>query len=143
MPHESESDDSAPAASASCWRQSFCLCPPFAADLLQVYREACPTTLSTRRRVRPQKPGARSCRRRLPVCCRRLLRPATPSANDTSFDTQINLGISTSTRNRYNSNAYGVNLTQPLFRWQNFAQYDQSKLLVMQTEANFAQAGRI
>jgi outer membrane protein len=35
-----------------------------------------------------------------------------------------------------------VNLTQPLFRWQNFVQYDQSKLLVMQSEANFAQAGQ-
>ena len=41
-----------------------------------------------------------------------------------------------------NSNAYNVNLTQPLFRWQNFAQYGQSKLLVMQTEATFAQAGQ-
>ena len=43
---------------------------------------------------------------------------------------------------KFNSNSYGVNLTQPLFRWQNFVQYNQSKLLVMQTEANFAQAGQ-
>ncbi|WP_291989979.1 TolC family protein [Candidatus Accumulibacter sp. ACC007] len=50
--------------------------------------------------------------------------------------------LSDSYRNKYNSNSYGVNLTQPLFRWQNFVQYDQSKLLVMQSEATFAQAGQ-
>jgi outer membrane protein len=41
---------------------------------------------------------------------------------------------------RYNSNGYNVSLSQPLFRWQNYVQYDQSKLLVVQAEANFAQA---
>ncbi len=61
--------------------------------------------------------------------------------NDTSYD--VRAGDSKAHyRNRYNSNSYGATLTQPLFRWQNLVQYDQSKLLVMQSEATFAQAGQ-
>jgi outer membrane protein len=60
----------------------------------------------------------------------------------TSNDEKTGFSVKKNYQNRYNSNSYGVNLTQPLFRWQNFVQYDQSRLLVMQTEANFAQAGQ-
>jgi len=42
----------------------------------------------------------------------------------------------------FNSNGYTVTLTQPLFRWQNWQTYEQSKLLVMQSEAQFAQSGQ-
>jgi outer membrane protein len=67
---------------------------------------------------------------------------ATPSGTTPDYNSQLGATSGRLTRQPYNSNTYGVNLTQPLFRWQNFVQYDQSKLLVMQTEANFAQAGQ-
>ena len=43
--------------------------------------------------------------------------------------------ISASTRNGWN-----ITLTQPLFRWQNVVQYQQSEFQVMQAEAQFGQA---
>ena len=41
---------------------------------------------------------------------------------------------------RFNGNGYQLTLSQPLFRWQNWVAYDQSKLQVAQAEANLAQA---
>jgi outer membrane protein len=38
----------------------------------------------------------------------------------------------------YNSHGYTLSLTQPLFRWQNWMCYDQSKRVVAQTEAGMA-----
>ena len=38
---------------------------------------------------------------------------------------------------RYNSHGYGVNLTQPLFRQQNWLAYSEAELQVAQTEAQF------
>ena len=35
-----------------------------------------------------------------------------------------------------------VSLSQPLFNWQNYVQYGQAKLQVIQAEANLAQAGQ-
>lgn len=114
---------------------------PFAADLVQVYREA----LSYDAQYAAARAAAEAGREKLPQALAGLLPTIAATgntfANDSSFDTQIN-NLSTNTRNRFNSNAYNVNLTQPLFRWQNFAQYGQSKLLVVQTEATFAQAGQ-
>jgi outer membrane protein len=117
--------------------------PAFAADLVQVYREA----LTYDAQYAAARAAAEAGREKLPQALAGLLPTIAATgntfANDSSFDTRINnLGINTSTRSRFNSNAYNVNLTQPLFRWQNFSQYGQSKLLVMQTEATFAQAGQ-
>ncbi len=39
--------------------------------------------------------------------------------------------------NRYNSHGYGVNLTQPLFRQQNWLTYGEAELQVAQAEAQF------
>jgi outer membrane protein len=41
---------------------------------------------------------------------------------------------------QFNSNGWSVTLTQPLFRWQNLVQYQQSQFQVLQTEAQFGQA---
>jgi len=117
--------------------------PSFAVDLVQVYREA----LSYDAQYAAARAAAEAGREKLPQALAGLMPTIAATgntfANDASFDTRINsLGVNNSTRNRFNSNAYNVNLTQPLFRWQNFAQYGQSKLLVMQTEATFAQAGQ-
>jgi len=114
-----------------------------AADLLQVYRDALANDAqyaaarATAEAGREKQPQALACL--LPT----VVATGNTFGNDGSFDTRITGNPnSVSTRNQFNSNAYNVNLTQPLFRWQNFVQYDQSKLLVMQTEATFAQAGQ-
>jgi outer membrane protein len=114
-----------------------------AADLLQVYRDA----LAHDAQYAAARAIAEAGREKQPQALAGLLPTVAATGNtfgnDVSFDTRISgSNLSTSSRNRFNSNAYSVNLTQPLFRWQNFVQYDQSKLLVMQTEANFAQAGQ-
>ncbi|MBS0309634.1 MAG: TolC family outer membrane protein [Proteobacteria bacterium] len=41
---------------------------------------------------------------------------------------------------RYNVNSYAIKLTQPLFNWANWEQYQQGKLSVALSEAQFAQA---
>jgi len=42
----------------------------------------------------------------------------------------------------YNSNGWFATLTQPVFRWQNIVQYQQSEFQVMQAEAQFANAAQ-
>lgn len=117
------------------------LAPAVAADLLQVYREA----LAYDAQYAAARSTAEAGREKVPQALAGLLPTIGASGNtfgnDTKYDSQLG-DVGQSYRNDYNSNGYGVNLTQPLFRWQNFVQYDQSKLLVMQTEANFAQAGQ-
>ncbi|MEF8729112.1 MAG: TolC family outer membrane protein [Accumulibacter sp.] len=114
-----------------------------AADLLQVYRDA----LAYDAQYAAARAAAEAGREKQPQALAGLLPTVAATgntfANDARFDTRISGSpINVSTRSSFNSNAYNVNLTQPLFRWQNFVQYDQSKLLVMQTEASFAQAGQ-
>ena len=43
---------------------------------------------------------------------------------------------------QYNSNGWSVQLTQPLFRWQNWEQFKQGELQVVQAEATFGAAGQ-
>jgi outer membrane protein len=59
------------------------------------------------------------------------------SANSTHNDGENKtIGFNTS----FNSNGWNVTLTQPLFRWQNLVQYQQSQYQVLQAEAQFGQA---
>ncbi len=46
----------------------------------------------------------------------------------------------TTSNAQFNSHGWSVRLTQPIFRWQNFVQYDQSKLQVIAAEAQFSLA---
>ena len=115
--------------------------PAFAADLVHVYREA----LAYDAQYAAARATAEAGREKQPQALAGLLPTIGATGNtfwnDSTFDSKA--GAATlRERSKYNSNAYSVNLTQPLFRWQNFVQYDQSKLLVMQSEANFAQAGQ-
>ncbi len=121
--------------------------PAFAADLVQVYREA----LAYDAQYAAARATAAAGREKQPQALAGLLPNIGASGNTfgndtryavTSNDEKTGFSVKKNYQNRYNSNSYGVNLTQPLFRWQNFVQYDQSRLLVMQTEANFAQAGQ-
>lgn len=112
-----------------------------AADLMQVYRDA----LSYDAQYAAARATAAAGRERLPQALAGLL----PSVNATGstywngshYDYRPGGSSATqSYRNRYNTNSYGASLTQPLFRWQNWVQYDQSKLQVAQAEAQFIQA---
>jgi outer membrane protein len=55
--------------------------------------------------------------------------------NDIDYRARTNAaGTSTG---KYNTNAWSVKLTQPVFRWQNWVAYNQSELSVGQSEAQF------
>lgn len=111
--------------------------PLCAADLMQVYRAAQdndPTfaaaraTLDANREKRPQAQAG-------------LLPSLTLSGNTVWNKNEVSLYGGAQLGNpRYNSHTYQVTLSQPLFRWQNWVSYDQSKIQVAQAEANFTQA---
>jgi outer membrane protein len=111
--------------------------PLCAADLMQVYREAQdndPTFAAARATLdagREKTPQARAG----------LLPSLTLSGNTVWNDNEVKvLATSTTIQQRYNGNGYQLSLSQPLFRWQNWISYDQSKMQVAQAEANFVQA---
>lgn len=111
--------------------------PLFAADLMQVYRDAqdndptFATARSTLDAGREKSPQARAG----------LLPSLTLSGNTVWNENELSAHNGpTIAKPHYNSNGYQLTLSQPLFRWQNWVSYDQSKLQVAQTEANFVQA---
>lgn len=108
----------------------------FAADLLQVYREA----LGNDAQYAEARATVEAGREKLPQGLAGLLPTIGASAgtvwNDNSYRTE---GQPSWDKN-YNTHNYNVSLTQPLFRWQNIVQYGQSKWQVVQAEANFSQA---
>jgi outer membrane protein len=59
------------------------------------------------------------------------------SANTTSNDAENRTFNNDA---QFNSNGWNVTLTQPIFRWQNLVQYQQSQFQVLQAEAQFGQA---
>lgn len=110
----------------------------FAADLLQIYREA----LSNDQQYLAARAIAEAGREKGPQGLSGLLPIVSASANVMYNDNTFSPDHQPSTSKSYRTNGYNVNLTQPLFRWQNLVQYDQSKLQVVQAEANFAQASQ-
>lgn len=114
--------------------------PLFAADLMQVYREAQDND-STYAAARATLDAGRE---RMPQGRAGLLPSLTLSGNTVWNDNTLDSRSQTLPPNlknqRYNSNGYQVTLSQPLFRWQNWVTYDQSKMQVAQAEGNFAQA---
>lgn len=114
--------------------------PLFAADLIQVYREAQDND-STFAAARATLDAGRE---RMPQGRAGLLPSLTLSGNtvwnDNTLDSRSQSLPSNLKNQRFNSNGYQLTLSQPLFRWQNWVTYDQSKMLVAQAEGNFAQA---
>ncbi len=112
--------------------------PAFGADLLQMYREA----LTYDAQYDAAKSALEAGREKLPQGRAGLLPTISGTANTTHNDVDFEQRASGATQSsaRYNSSGYQVSLTQPLFRWQNFMQYQQGKLQVVQAEAQFAQA---
>ena len=109
------------------------------ADLLQVYRDAASFDA--------QYAAARAARdaglEKLPQGRAGLLPTVGLSANTTWNDAETTLRSTGNTTGKdYNSNGWGVSLSQPLFRWQNWVGYKQAELAAAITELQFAQAGQ-
>lgn len=111
--------------------------PAFGADLLQVYRDA-----------QDNDPGLSAARslldagREKTVQGRAGLLPSLSLSGNTMWNESE---ISSHNgpvlmKPSYNTNGYQLTLSQPLFRWQNWIGYDQSKLQGAQAEANYVQA---
>ncbi|SDG60188.1 TolC family outer membrane protein [Propionivibrio dicarboxylicus] len=115
--------------------------PVFSADILQVYREALVND--------PQYVAARATvaagREKLPQGLAGLLPTISATGNMTgnrnTYTVTGTTPLAAPSRN-FNSNGWNLNLTQPLFRWQNIVQYGQAQLQVAQAEANFAQSSQ-
>lgn len=113
--------------------------PVSAADLLQLYREA----LSNDQQYAAARATAEAGREKGPQGLSGLLPVIAATGNTLWNDNKYRASNVDSVINRgFNTNAYNVQLTQPLFRWQNYVQYAQGQLQVMQAEANFAQASQ-
>jgi outer membrane protein len=105
--------------------------PAGAADLLEIYRLA-----------RDNDPAYASAKaayqaglEKLPQGLANLLPQVALSADATRKDVETN-----TTNYQGNSNGYTLSLTQPIYRAQNWAAYEQAKQQVTQAEAQYAQA---
>ena len=115
-----------------------CAAPAFSADLMQVYREA----LINDQQYMAARATAEAGREKGPQGLAGLLPTVSATANTVWNENKYVPSNAAKTDRNFNTNAYNVNLTQPLFRWQNYMQYGQGKLQVVQAEANFAQASQ-
>lgn len=109
-----------------------------AADLLQVYREA----LDNDAQFAAARATLEAGREKLPQGRAGLL-PTLGVAVNTAWndvDYQRRVDGAAKATGKYNNHGYTVTLSQPLFRWQNWMQYDQAKQQVAQAEAQFLQA---
>ncbi len=105
-----------------------------AGDLLQTYRDA----LANDSQFAASRAQLDAGREKIPQGRAGLLPTIGLSANSNWNDVEVKRPAATDSR--YNSNGYVLQLTQPLFRWQNVVAYNQSKLQVAQSEAVFEQA---
>ncbi len=103
--------------------------PVYAANLTEVYREAQQQDAAYASARAAYEAGQEKAPQGLAL----LL----PSVN-LSANTSRNEMDSATSNLQYNSNGYNLSLTQPIYRKQNFAQYEQSKSQVVQAEAQFA-----
>jgi len=111
--------------------------PGSAADLLQIYRDA----LANDQQYAAARASAEAAREKVPQGLSGLLPVVSATANTMWNKNEYTLSDSSMGKD-YNSNGYNVSLTQPLFRWQNYVQYGQAKLQVVQAEATLAQASQ-
>ena len=108
-----------------------------AADLVSVYRDAI--------QYDAQFAGARASleagREKLPQGRAGLLPLIVAGASTTWNDTDIQLRAAVPVASSaYNTHAWSVTLTQPLFRWQNWVSYNQAELAVGLAETQFVLA---
>jgi outer membrane protein len=108
----------------------------YGADLIALYRDA--TAYDAQ--FASARASLDAGREHLPQGRSGLLPTLGASANTTWNETNTRPSGRPNSRSDYNSNGWSVNLTQPLFRWQNWVNYTQSELAVAIAEAQFAQA---
>ncbi len=110
----------------------------FAADLTQVYRDAMANDAKfSAARAQFEAGQEKVVQGRsglLPV----IAASATTTWNDISYHSS--LSSSYNGDYTYNSNGYAVQLTQPLFRWQNWVQYKQGELQTALAGSQYGQA---
>lgn len=104
----------------------------WSADLLEVYRDA----LANDARYAAARAQFDAGQERV-VQGRAGLLPVVGASADTTWN---DVDSSQFGERRYNSNAYGVQLTQPLFRWQNWVQYKQGELQTALAGVQFGEA---
>jgi len=108
-----------------------------AADLLQTYHDA----VVNDAQYASSRNQLLAGRERGPQGLSLLLPQVSATGSQTRSNTQVNepapFGGFTST---FNQRSYTLSLSQPLFRWANYQQYQEGKLAVVQSEAQFVQA---
>ncbi|HOI51704.1 MAG TPA: TolC family protein, partial [Azonexus sp.] len=114
--------------------------PLHAADLAQIYRAAQDND--------PVYAAARATldagREKAPQGLAGLLPTVTASGNTVwnDVESEARNAPAAASNVEYNSYAYQLTLSQPLFRWQNWVAYGQAKQQVAQAEATFVQASQ-
>jgi len=109
-----------------------------AADLIGVYRDA----VGYDARIAAARGGLNAGREKLPQGRAGLLPTIGMSANSlwNDYDTVPRSTPATEVSRKFNTSGWSLNLSQPLFRWQNWASYKQSELAVVQAEAQYGLA---
>ena len=108
------------------------------ADIVQVYREA----LANDAQYAAARATVEAGREKLPQGLAGLLPTIGATAGTAWNENRYHSGGQPSWKSDYNTHAYNLSLTQPLFRWQNLVQYGQAQWQVAQAEAVFAQASQ-
>jgi outer membrane protein len=108
--------------------------PAQAADLIEIYRAA----LTNDAQFAAARAQHLASREKLPQARAGLLPSVTLSASTSWNETEVKEPLQRDLN--YNANSYIVQLTQPLFRWQNWLQFDQAKLQLLVGDAQLTQA---
>jgi outer membrane protein len=108
--------------------------PAASADLVNALRDA----LAHDAQYLAARAQREASAERKPQALAGLLPTLTLSGNTVYNDTTVTKPFSGAAQ--YNSHAWTLQLTQPLFRWQNWLQYEQGELQVVAADAQLAQA---
>lgn len=107
-----------------------------ASDLLQIYKDALANDAPFASARAAQVAGLeRSVQGRAG-----LLPSIALSGSDTRIKNESEPDIGANRSSTFYTNTYSLTLSQPLFRWANWQQYEQGKLSVVASDAQFAQA---
>jgi len=108
------------------------------ADLLGVYRDA----VGYDAQIAAARAALDAGRERLPQGRAGLLPTIGMSANSlwNDYDTLTRGTPASEISRKFNTSGWSLNLSQPLFRWQNWASYKQAELAVVQAEAQYGLA---
>lgn len=124
----------------ACVLLLFQAAPAAAADLLDIYRSA----LASDPVYSSARASWTAAQEKLPQSRAGLLPQASLSASTQHNDRDLNFRDSTQpgSRAQFNSNSASVSITQPIYRQQNFAAYEQGKTQVVLADAQLAAAGQ-